>query len=217
MLRDRIPVKVLAARIISQVDDGMRKSLGLTDDERSVALLTTDCDDASYVAVDEATKMAAVRVVYAKSFYAGAGNASTAYAGEFIGMLAAASPAEARSGLDAALECLRGDCCFLSANDEDTVPYFAHCIARTGTFLSEQAKIPEGSPMAYLIAPPLEAMVALDAALKAADVKLVEFYGPPTETNFAGGLLTGDQAACRAACAAFAETVIEVAAEPQRY
>ena len=43
------------------------------------------------------------------------------------------------------------------------------------------------------------------------------FYGPPTETNFAGGLLTGDQAACRAACEAFAETVINIAEDPLSY
>ena len=34
-------------------------------------------------------------------------------------------------------------------------------------------------------------MVGLDAALKAADVRLCVFYGPPSETNFGGGLLTG--------------------------
>jgi ethanolamine utilization protein EutL len=68
--------------------------------------------------------------------------------------------------------------------------------------------------MAYLIAPPLEAVTGLDAALKAADVTLNVFYGPPTETNFAGGLLTGDQAACQAACEAFSETVCQIADMP---
>ena len=71
--------------------------------------------------------------------------------------------------------------------------------------------------MAYLIAPPLEAMVGIDAALKAADVELKTFYGPPSETNFAGGLLVGDQAACRAACEAFAETICEIADAPTTY
>ena len=71
--------------------------------------------------------------------------------------------------------------------------------------------------MAYLIAPPAEAIVGLDAALKAADVRLGLFYGPPTETNFAGGLLTGDQAACKAACAAFAQAVCGVAETPVAY
>jgi len=71
--------------------------------------------------------------------------------------------------------------------------------------------------MAYLIAPPLEATVGLDAALKAADVEMKVYYGPPTETNFAGGLLTGEQAACRAACEAFAQAVCDVAGAPLDY
>ena len=43
------------------------------------------------------------------------------------------------------------------------------------------------------------------------------FYGPPSETNFAGGLLTGDQAACKAACEAFAEAVNKIADDPLSY
>ncbi len=68
-----------------------------------------------------------------------------------------------------------------------------------------------------MIAPPGEAMVALDAALKAADVQVGAFYGPPSETNFAGGLLVGSQSACRAACDAFANAVIAVANDPKSY
>ena len=35
--------------------------------------------------------------------------------------------------------------------------------------------------------------MGLDAALKASDVDLVQFFAPPTETNFSGGLLTGTE------------------------
>ena len=217
MKGEPIPVRVLSVRTIPQAAEALKESLGLTKKERSIGILTTDCDDASYVAIDAATKMAAVRVVYAKSFYAGSGNASTELAGEFIGILAAESPSEVRSGLEAALEYLSGGCCFESANDTGTICYFAHCISRTGSYLSGVASISEGTPMAYLIAPPLEAMMGLDAALKAADVKMACFYGPPTETNFAGALLTGDQAACIAACEAFADMVRDVADEPRRF
>ena len=170
-----------------------------------------------YAALDEATKKALVTVVYARSMYAGASNASTALAGEFIGILSAPDPAEARSGLDAAIHFVEQEASFVSANDADSIVYFAHCISRTGSYLSAQANVPEGTPMAYLIAPPLEATVALDAALKAADVELKVFYGPPSETNFAGGLLVGDQAACKAACEAFADAVCSVADEPLTY
>ena len=208
MKHDKIKTTVLSVKMIPNVDPMLREALKLQEDERSLGLITTDCDDVSYAAMDEATKKAEVRVAYARSMYAGAANASTKLAGEFIGILAGRNPAEVRSGLEAAILYIEQDACFYSANDDDSIVYFAHCISRTGTYLSEAAGVREGTAMAYLIAPPLEAMVGLDAALKAAQVELKVFYG---------GLLTGDQAACKAACEAFAEAVNNIADHPLIY
>ena len=214
MRGERIKTRILSVQIIPNADPMLLKQLPIPEGHRSLGLITTDCDDVSYAALDEATKKAQVEVVYARSMYAGAANASTALAGEFIGILSAPDPEEVRSGLDAAISYIENDAAFYQANDEGTIAYFAHCISRTGSYLSKCAGVPEGTAMAYLIAPPIEAMVGLDAAVKAADVTLNLFYGPPSETNFAGGLLTGDQAACKAACEAFAETVCKIADAP---
>lgn len=217
MRGDAIKTNILSVRILPNADGALLEKLAVPKEHRSLGIFTSDCDDVSYAALDEATKAAQVRVVYARSMYAGSGNASTALAGEFIGILSGEDPAEVRSGLEAAIRYAQQEASFYSANDEDTVVYFAQCISRTGSYLSKEAGVPEGMAMAYLIAPPLEAMVGLDAALKAADVELKLFYGPPTETNFAGGLLVGDQAACKAACEAFADTVCSIADAPMEY
>ena len=214
MTGDRIQTNILSVRILPNADAALLARLGAREGERSLGIFTTDCDDVGYAALDEATKKAQVRVLYARSMYAGSSNASTRLAGEFIGILAGPEPEQVRAGLDAAAGYIANDAAFYSAADDDGVVYFAHCISRTGTYLSEQAEVPPGTAMAYLIAPPLEATVALDAALKAAEVELRVYYGPPSETNFAGALLTGEQAACQAACEAFAAEVCRVAAQP---
>lgn len=214
MISKPISTKVLSVRILPNADPMLLGQLNVRPEDRSLGIITTDCDDVSYTALDEATKKADVFVAYAKSMYAGASNASTALTGEFIGILSGENPEEVRSGLEAAISFIEQDAHFYTANESGTVVYYAHCISRTGAYLSAQAGVEEGTAMAYLIAPPLEATVGMDAALKAADVKLKLYYGPPTETNFAGGLLCGSQAACRAACDAFAESVCGVAAEP---
>lgn len=217
MKGSRVKTNVLSIKMIPHADPILCRFLKAAPGKRSLGILTTDCDDVSYTALDEATKKANVEVVYAQSMYAGASNASTALAGEFIGIVAGENPEEVRSGLEAAVAFMEEECHFVSACDDDSVVYFSHCISRTGSFLSEQASVPKGISVAYLIAPPLEAMIGLDAALKAAPVELRIFYGPPTATNFAGGLLTGDQAACKAACDAFAEAVCQVAEGPLVY
>ena len=68
-----------------------------------------------------------------------------------------------------------------------------------------------------LVATPNEGLVALDAALKAADVRIVSLTMPPSETNYMGVMLTGDQPACKAAAMAFQNKVLEVAANPLNY
>ncbi|QMV43572.1 ethanolamine utilization microcompartment protein EutL [Cohnella cholangitidis] len=206
----------LAVRLIPNVDAELAKGLKLKEGIRSLGMFTSTVDDIGYTAIDEATKKAAVEVVYARSFYAGSGHASGPLSGEFIGIIGGETPAEVRSGLDAALEMMENGACFYALNEEGTHAYYAHVISRTGSYLSKLADIPEGEPLAYLIAPPLEAMYGLDAALKAADVRLCQLYGPPTETNFAGGLLTGSQSACSAAAEAFASAVYEVARDPRK-
>ena len=205
-----IPVKVLAVRYLANASPALARGLGAPEGYPSLGMLTTDCDDATYIALDAATKAADVEAVYGRSFYAGAANASTPHAGEVIGILAGATPGAVRSGMEAALAALGR----LGFEEVGGVPYLTHTVASVGSYLAKEAGISQGSALAYLIAPPLEGMYALDAALKAADVKLCKLYEPPSETNFGGGLLSGSQSSCAAACEAFAHAVAEVAGRP---
>lgn len=217
MKNDPIRASILSIKIISNVDPNMAKSLELKPHQKSIGMITTDIDDVSYTALDEATKKADVEVVYAKSFYGGAANANTKLAGEFIGIIAGPDPAEVKSGINAIQQFVETDACFYSANNDDSICYYAYTISRSGSYLSKVANLPEGESIAYLIAPPMEAMYGLDAALKAADVEMAAFYGPPSETNFGGGLLTGSQSACKAACEAFKNAVVYVAENPTEF
>lgn len=214
MIKKLINTQILGAQILPNADPVLLSQLNVRPGDCSLGIFTADCDDVSYTALDEATKKADVSVAYARSMYAGSVNASTALAGEFIGILSGPDPEEVRSGLEAAFSLIKNGAHFYMADEKGSIVYYAHCISRTGRYLSAQAGVKEGTAMAYLIAPPLEATVGLDAALKAAEVVLCVYYGPPTETNFAGGLLTGSQQDCQAACDAFAEAVCRVANEP---
>ena len=206
-----IPVKILALRYLANASPGLGKALGAPEGYPSLGILTTDSDDATYIALDAATKASDVKVCYARSFYAGAANATTPYAGEVIGILAGATPGAVRSGMEAALSELG----HVGFEETGGVPFLAHTVSSVGSFLAKEAGVRQGSALAYLIAPPLESMYAMDAALKAADVKLCKLYSPPSETNFGGGLLSGSQSACDAACAAFRSAVEEVARMPR--
>ena len=220
MILEPIVPTVLSVRRLPYADPALLAAYG-GDPARHVALglVTCDQDDALYVALDEATKHAAIDVVFARSFYAGAAHGSGRLSGEILGVIAAADPQSIDDGLAAILRCLEHDACFYDADGHRTVTVFPHVIGSLGHYLSAQAGLPVGEPMAYLVAPPLEATIGLDAALKAAAVRAVKITPPPTETNFACAWLTslvpGDLGACTAAAAAYAAAVVDVAARPR--
>jgi ethanolamine utilization protein EutL len=213
-IMDPIKPQILSIRIIPNVDRGLAQKLSLRADQRSLGLITCTIDDALYVSIDEGTKMADADVVYAKSFYAGNAHASGPLSGEIIAIFAGPDPAEVRAALTATRSYAENQAWFYAADETGSNAFFAHTISRTGSYLSALAGIRQGEPLAYLIACPLEATVGLDAALKAADVEMKVWFEPPSETNFSGGLLTGSQSACKAACEAFSEAVIDVANRP---
>jgi ethanolamine utilization protein EutL len=217
MILEPITPTVLSVRRLPNADPAMIRAYGGDPSKHtSLGLVTVDQDDPTYVALDEATKHARVDVIFAKSFYAGSAHASGRLSGEILGVLAASEPESIEDGLQALLRCLEHDACFYDADGKRTVTVFPHVIASLGEYLSKEAGLAPGEPMAYLVAPPLEASIGLDAALKAATVRAVKVMTPPTETNFAAAWLTGTLDECEAAAVAFASAVVDVAASPRR-
>ncbi len=211
----RLPPKLLSCRLLEQVESSLGRALGCSERHVSVGIVTCDQDDSLYAALDHATKFADVDVVYAKSLYAGSAHASGPFSGEIMGVLAGPNPDEVKEGLWALREALTSRIHFVAVEGTSAPAFFPHVIEETGRYLAPLAGVAVGSPLAYLIAPPTEAMIGLDAALKSANVKLVKFFGPPTETNFAGGYLAGTSIAdVRAAADAFSEAVEAVVRSP---
>ncbi|HEU4729354.1 MAG TPA: ethanolamine utilization microcompartment protein EutL [Kofleriaceae bacterium] len=217
MILEPILPTVLSVRRLPSADPALIAAYG-GDPARHAALglVTCDQDDAMYVALDEATKHAEVDVIFARSFYAGSAHASGRLSGEILGVLAAREPEAIEHGLTALVRCLEHDACFYDADGKRTVTVFPHVIASLGDYLSREAGLAAGAPMAYLVAPPIEATIGLDAALKAAEVRAVRVVPPPTETNFACAWLTGSLDACEAAAVAYAAAVVDVALAPRR-
>ena len=110
----------------------------------------------------------------------------------------------------------------LKAGDLDVVTLVAVLLQPDGVVghewdplhLAAQAGVEPGVPFGYLVAPPVESVLGVDAALKAADVTLLKFFGPPTETNFGGAWITGALDAVEASARAFEAAVCDVAAHP---
>ena len=212
-----IQTHLLSARILPGADPALLARLGAPEGRRSLGILTTDCDDVSYTALDEATKKAAVQVVYARSMYAGASNASPPWPGNSSASFPARTlprcaagwrpPSPAWSGT---LLLQRGGGGFGGLLCPLHPPHrqlsFPVCPGAGGH--------PHGLPDRP--APGSHGGAGRRPQGRRRDPAGV-LRPPPTETNFAGGLLTGQEAACRAACEAFAQAVRQVALAPADY
>lgn len=209
---------LLSCRQIDDVDPALGRALiGERFDpakHRSLGLVTCDQDDSTYVALDEATKHAAVDVVFGKSFYAGAAHASGPLSGEVLGIVAGSDPDDVAEALWVIKTFLAERVSFHTIKGERQPAFLAHVVGESGTYLSTVAGVAVGEPLAYLIAPPIEAVVAVDAALKAAPVTLLQFIPAPSETNFSGAYLGGTLADLEAARDAFVDAIVVVAKQP---
>ncbi len=214
---NKVFAEIVAMQVIPNVSDAFRKQYKLTSRQHSLGMVTLTLDDVGYAAVDEATKATDVEVVYAHSFYGGSDYASGPLSGEFIGIIAAASPDEVKSGLDSIYQSVQSKFYFEKIQGNNEHLMFAQTISNCGTYLAAENGVTAGQSLAYLIAPPIEATVAVDAALKAAEVEVCQLFSPPTETNFAGAIMTGSQSSCTAAVEAFKEKVNQITADPLRY
>lgn len=210
----KLPAKLLAVRTLPHASPDIVKSMGAKADHTSLAFITCDQDDPLYAALDHATKMADVDVVFARSFYAGSKHASGPTSGEIMGVLAARDPDVLAEGVRAVKTAIADLFAFYDAGGG--VGVFPTVIPRTGRYLSHEVGIAPGEPLGYFVAPPLEAMIGLDAAIKAADVTVRRIDPPPSPTNFAGGFVTGPLDAVEAAATAFRDAVVDVALNPLR-
>lgn len=209
---------LLSCRQIDDVDADLGRALcGDVFDaakHRSLGLFTCDQDDSAYVALDEASKHANVDVVFGKSFYAGAAHASGPLSGEVMGIVAGSDPDEVAEALWVIKTFLAGRVAFQTLKGGKGPAFLAHVVGETGSYLSGVAGVVVGAPIAYLIAPPIEAVVAVNAALKASPVRLLQFLKAPSETNFSGAYLAGELGDLQAAKDAFVDAIVAVAAQP---
>jgi len=189
----------------------MAKEFGLSETQKSIGIFTADNDDIGFLAMDDATKKANVQVIYGGSMYAGGANANTKLAGELFAVLAGPDISEVKAGMSAVFDFFNNGIHFVSCNEDNSIFYLAYTVSRVGTYFSKEYGICQGNAMAYCVAPPLESVYAVDAALKAANVEIAAFWKPPTNTNFSGAIFTGAQSDCVAACKAYGRAVEEVA------
>ncbi len=198
--------KILSLQKIPFVNNLIAEQFEINKEHISLGLLTVNLDHALFVAMDQGTKDSDADVAYKSSFYANNTNSS----GQVIGIFSGENSTIIDNAMSSTVNYLNEKANFYSANVDNSIIFFPHVIGSIGRFLANETGLLEGESIAYLFAPPIEALVSIDYALKNSDTSLVKFFKPPTFTNFAGAYLTGSISDCQAAAQAFSEKIIDM-------
>lgn len=203
-MKRRIDAHVVMEKLVPRITEEYRKIYDIPENHESMAIFSADCEDVMWLAVDDATKKAKIKVIQIE----------TVYGGEITAIISGEKVADVKSGLQYAKDYIENKSGNYSLNEEGTLGYYVDYVPRIGKYYQESLGLSEGTSIAYLVSASVESMYGLDKALKAADVKIAELSEIPSRVNTGGAIVYGTESACRSAVEAFAEGVEYCAFHP---
>lgn len=203
----KMKTKMLSQKIIANITPEFAKAYKIPEGHQSVAFFSTDNDDVGYLAVDDASKKANIKVIHAETFYGGQMCSWSKYGGSVFILFSGPKVSDVKSGLAYVREFIENHSELYNFDGDEGTAFYAQCVPKSGKFFKEFCNIEEGSAYAYLVGGPIETNYALDKALKAGKTEIARYWYPPSHANSSGAVLTGTESACRAATQAFVEAL----------
>lgn len=203
----KMKTKMLSQKIIANITPEFAKAYKIPEGHQSVAFFSTDNDDVGYLAVDDASKKANIKVIHAETFYGGQMCSWSKYGGSVFILFSGPKVSDVKSGLAYVREFIENRSELYNFDGDEGTAFYAQCVPKSGKFFKEFCNIEEGSAYAYLVGGPIETNYALDKALKAGKTEIARYWYPPSHANSSGAVLTGTESACRAATQAFIEAL----------
>ncbi len=206
-MKKLVPLKeyILSQKVIANVSEEYAKLYKLPEGHRSIGIFTATNDDPCFMAMDDATKKVEIKALQVKAHFGGGHSTRSKISGCVYGTFSAPSVEKVKAALSYIKEFVETRSEGYIFEGDPSSKFYAQCIPKMGTYYSELLNVPAGTPYAYMIGSPVEAVYALDKALKSGNVKLVKYIYPPARVNSGGGIIIGSEAACRAAREAFIE------------
>ena len=150
----RMQTHMLSQKIIANVSEEFARVYKLPKGHQSVGFFSVDNDDAGYLAVDDATKKADIKVIHAETFYGGSLCSWSRYGGSVFVMFSGPKVADVKSGLAYVKDFIDNRTELCNFDGDKGTAFYAQCVPRSGKFFEEFCGIPEGTAYAYLVGGP---------------------------------------------------------------
>ena len=202
-----VKTHVLSRKIIPRTIKELAVTYGAPEDHRSIGFFSADNDDVAYLAADEATKKANVKILRVEAYYGGRRCAWSKYGGGVFVLMSGPKVQDVRSGISYACDYVEKKSELFNLDGDPGTFFYAGLMPKAGKYYQEHYHIPEEMAYAHLVGGPIEANYALDKALKAGDTQIAKYWYPPSNANSSGAILYGSESACRSARNAFIDAM----------
>ena len=207
---------IVSQKIIANLNEGLRKCYDIPEGHESVGILSTDYQDILYCAIDDASKKTQIEVVSCGTYYGGSSVKWSKDSGAVFAMISGPNVADVRSAMQSIDDYVRRQPFLYDLAGDGSGLYFAGLISGAGRYFQKMLGVGRDTCLAYLSGAPVDAMYAIDQALKGGNVEVAKLYAPPHSDNCATAILSGTEAACKNSLEAFARAMEQCFRDPAR-
>lgn len=213
-MRKRVDLHVVMQKVIANITPEQRRIWKVPKEHGSVGIISSDCEDVMWLAVDDATKKANFTVDQIETVYGGVAYSWSRYGGEITAIISGPKVSDVKSALMYIKDYVENHSGNYVLNEEGDLGYYVDLVPRAGKYYQKTLGVKEGESIAYLVSTPVESTYGIDKALKASNARLVDLFATPSRVNTGGAILAGTESACKAAVEAFVNAVEYCAFHP---
>ena len=203
----KMETHMLSQKVIANVTPEFARVYNIPEGHTSVGFFSADNDDIGYLAVDDASKKANIKLIHAETYYGGTTCSWSKYGGSVFVLFSGPKVEDVKSGLRYVRDFIENHSELCNFDGDEGTAFYAQTIPRPGKYFQEWCELKPGESYAYLVGGPIETNYALDKALKAGNTRVARYWYPPSHANSSGAVFAGTESACRAATNAFVEAL----------
>ena len=97
-MKRRIDAHVVMEKLVPRITEEYRKIYDIPENHESMAIFSADCEDVMWLAVDDATKKAKIKVIQIETVYGGVDYSWSRYGGEITAIISGEKVADVKRG-----------------------------------------------------------------------------------------------------------------------
>ena len=142
-MRRQIPLHIVMQKIIANVSPEQRRIWNVPEEHTSAGIISSDCEDVMWLAVDDATKKAKMKVLQIETVYGGVQYSSRKFGGEITAIISGPKVSDVKSALRYIKDYVENHSGNYAFNEEGSLGCYVDLVPRAGKYYQETLGVKE--------------------------------------------------------------------------